>query len=128
MALRDTISVHVVDDMSTSRGILVRSLEQLGIRNVQQGGEPEAALRSMLLDPPDLVLSDLHMPGMDGLALLANLRRERRTRDTRFILVTGRPCAEVRARAISLGSDGVLSKPYELADLQDHLEAAVGHL
>ncbi len=64
--LRDRLRVLVVDDMSTSRGLLVRALETLGIDDVASASDGASALHLAQVQPPDLVLSDLIMPGLTG--------------------------------------------------------------
>ena len=125
---RDVLRVLVVDDMSTSRGLMVRALETLGVSGVRSAPDGRAALRAALSDPPDLVLSDLVMPAMSGLDLLERLRTDERTRDARFILVTGRP----REAALQIGRspapDAVLLKPFTVPQLQDRIEAVMGRI
>lgn len=128
MPLRDTLRVLVVDDMSTSRGILLQALDTLGIGHVAYAADGAAGLRSAQAWRPDLVLSDLYMPGLDGLGLLRSLRANPDTRDVGFILVTGRADETVTRAGRAAGSNGVLAKPFGIPELQDCIESVVGHL
>ncbi|MEM7488466.1 MAG: response regulator [Pseudomonadota bacterium] len=128
MSLRDHLSVLVVDDMSTTRGILGQMFDTLGIVHVDFAKNGSTALARAQFDPPMLVLSDLHMPGMDGLALLAALRQEPLTRETPFILMTDRADPAVMAAGGALAMDGVLPKPFDIEMLRSGLEAVMGRL
>lgn len=90
MALRDQLRVMVVDDMSTSRGLLVQALEAFGIKSVSHAPDGATALQAISKSPVHLVISDFNMPNMDGLQLLQALRSNAKTKGTGFILITGR--------------------------------------
>lgn len=128
MPLRDHLRVLVVDDMSTSRGLMLQALDTLGIGHVASAANGSDGLRSALDWRPDLVLSDMHMPGLDGLELLHSLRIDPKTSDVGFILVTGR-ADDARVRAGSeVGINGVLAKPFQVSQLRECIESVVGHL
>ena len=90
MSLREKLHVMVVDDMSTSRGLITQALDSIGIRNVATAADGKAALQSLLRSPVHLVVSDYNMPEMDGLHLLHYLRKTPQTAKVGFLLVTGR--------------------------------------
>ena len=79
MSLKDSLRVMVVDDMSTSRGILTQCLDELGIKNYMVENNGQSAFQTLTTNPVHLVLSDYNMPGMDGLGLLKALREHRVT-------------------------------------------------
>ena len=106
MALRDQIRIMVVDDMSTSRGLITQALDAFGVRNVSSTGDGPTALKTLETSPVHLVISDYNMPGMDGLQLLHKLRTGAKTKGVGFIL----------------------KKPFEPKDLQACIEAVVGRL
>lgn len=90
MALRDQLRVMVVDDMSTSRGLIMQALDAMGLRLVSHTSDAPAAMTAIEKSPVHLVISDYNMPGMDGLELLHALRTGSRTGGVGFILITGR--------------------------------------
>ncbi len=90
MSLRDKLRLLVVDDMSTSRGLIVQALEGFGLAHVETAESGEEALTVLQRAPVHLVLSDYNMPGMSGLDLLARVRATPATRGIGFILITGR--------------------------------------
>src|SRR5690606_29753684 len=79
-------------------------------------------------DPPDLVVSDVMMPRMDGFELLAALRREPATREIPIILLCARAGEESRIEGLDAGADDYLVKPFSarelLARVNAHLEMA----
>ena len=128
MALRDQLRVLVVDDMSTSRGLITQALESLGIRNIATASDGNSALKSLEASPAHLVISDYNMPGMDGLALLEQLRGGARTAGIGFLLITGRADAAVIERGRALKMNNYIKKPFQPADLKAAIEAIVGRL
>ena len=67
--------------------------------------------------PPDLVLSDLRMPGLDGFALAAALRRDEATRAVPIVFLSGETGVAERMRAYALGVAGFVAKPFDPAAL-----------
>ena len=128
MGLRDQLRIMVVDDMSTSRGILTQALDAMGIRNVASTADGAAALATLDKAPVHLVISDFNMPGMNGLQLLHALRTGAKTKGVGFILITGRADKEIIDGGKKLGMNNFLKKPFEVKDLQACIEAVVGKL
>jgi len=83
------------------------------------------ALAAIERDRPDLVLLDLMIPGLDGFGVLERLRAHPDTADLPVILVTAVQDREARARAIDLGADDWVGKPFKLVELQQRIRAAV---
>ena len=77
MSLRDKLHILVVDDMSTSRGLLTQALDELGIKNYRTEADGHTAWSSLASKPVHLVISDFNMPRMDGLQLLEAIRSHR---------------------------------------------------
>lgn len=128
MALRDQLRIMVVDDMSTSRGLIMQALDAMGIRQVAYAVDGQGALAALAKSPVHLVISDFNMPGMDGLQLLQALRNEPRTRGIGFILITGRADKEIIDVGRKLGMNNYLRKPFAPQDLRACIEAVVGRL
>ncbi|WP_407493471.1 response regulator [Pseudooceanicola sp. MF1-13] len=128
MALRDQIRIMVVDDMSTSRGLITQALDAFGIRNVASTGDGPSALKALETAPVHLVISDYNMPGMDGLQLLHSLRTGPKTKGVGFILITGKADKAIIDHGRKLGMNNFLKKPFEPRDLQACIEAVVGRL
>jgi two-component system chemotaxis response regulator CheY len=128
MSLKDSLRVMVVDDMSTSRGMLVQALDDLGIRNYSVENSGDSAFSKLIGQPVHLVLSDYNMPGMDGLHLLKALREHKTTSRIGFILVTGRPTQQVIDFGRQLSMNNFLKKPFTQAEFKSCIETVVGKL
>ena len=128
MSVRDRIQILVVDDMSTSRGLIVQALESFGIANIHHAANGSEALAAIAARPVHLVISDYNMPGMDGLGLLGRLRAAPATKGVGFILVTGRADQDLVDKGRSLGMNNFLQKPFTTAGLKSCLEAVVGRI
>lgn len=128
LALRDQIRIMVVDDMSTSRGLITQALEAFGIRNVSTAENGSDALILLAKSPVHMVISDYNMPNMDGLHLLQQLRSNQATKGIGFILITGRAEQEIIDYGKKLGMNNFLKKPFEPNDLRKCIEAVVGPL
>jgi len=128
MSLRDQLHVMVVDDMSTSRALIVQALEWMGISNIAVENDGDAAFRKLSARPVHLVVSDYNMPGADGLALLEGLRLNKSTQNIGFILVTGRADKQVLQRGQSLGMNNYITKPFEPQAMKACIERVVGRL
>ncbi len=128
MSLKDKLHILVVDDMSTSRGLLTQALDEIGVRHYRTENDGDAAWRSLAAKPVHLVISDFNMPRMDGLQLLEAIRSHRAIARTGFILVTGRADKELIDRGARLGMNNYLKKPFQAAQLKACIEKVVGRL
>lgn len=128
MALRDQLRVMVVDDMSTSRGLITQALEAFGIANISTAENGTDALNTLSRAPVHMVISDYNMPNMDGLHLLQHLRANEQTKKVGFILITGRAEQQIIDYGKRLGMNNFLKKPFDPADLRKCIEAVVGPL
>lgn len=128
MALRDQLSILVVDDMSTSRGIVTQALDSFGIRNVGSADNGASALQALAEKPVHLVISDYNMPEMDGLKLLHHLRAGPKTKDIGFVLITGQAEQKIIDEGKTLGMNNYLKKPFQTEDLRRCIESVVGRL
>jgi PAS domain S-box-containing protein len=118
--------ILVADDNADMRQYLVRLLgERYQVQAVPDGQVALAAVRER---SPDLVLSDVMMPNLDGFALLHELRSDPKTRTIPIILLSARAGEESRVEGMEHGADDYLIKPFSarelLARVQTHLEMA----
>jgi two-component system chemotaxis response regulator CheY len=128
MSLREQLRVMVVDDMSTSRGLIVQALDTIGVRNVATAADASTALASLERKPVHFVISDYNMPGMDGLHFLNALRQGPRTARVGFLLITGRADPQLVEQGRRLGMNNYLPKPFTPVELKAAIEAVVGRL
>jgi PAS domain S-box-containing protein len=96
-----------------------RTLELLlsGQWEIEAVADGRAALAAAVRRPPDLVLSDLTMPGLDGFGLVRELRADPRTRMVPFIAISGLDQEEARIRALESGASDFLIKPFSEREL-----------
>ena len=108
--------VLVVDDSLTVRRVTQRLLVREGYRVVTAKDGIEA-LERLAEERPQVVLSDIEMPRMDGFDLVRNIRGDARLRDLPVIMITSRIAQKHRDYAAELGVDHYLGKPYSEEDL-----------
>jgi signal transduction histidine kinase len=116
----------IADDNSDMREYLGRLLSPYWDTVLVANGR--AALESALASPPDLVLSDVMMPELDGVALLGALRDDPRTKTLPVILISARAGEEARLEGLETGADDYLIKPFAarevLTRVRTHLQMA----
>ena len=111
------------DDLSTLK-LIALHLTRAG-HEVSEFTDSVAALTLAIGAAPDLIVSDIHMPGLDGFGLLSALRSQTRTKNIPLIFLTSRSDHAHFRKAMRLGADDFLSKPVNSEDL---LEAIAGRL
>jgi chemosensory pili system protein ChpA (sensor histidine kinase/response regulator) len=111
----------VVDDSITVRRVTQRLLERNGLR-VLTARDGVDAMEMMKEHTPDIILLDIEMPRMDGYEVAAQVRGDPRLLDIPIIMITSRVGEKHRARAIELGVDDYLGKPYQEAQLLEAIE------
>jgi len=114
----------VVDDSITVRRVTQRLLERNGMRvlTAKDGVDAISMLQENL---PDIILLDIEMPRMDGYEVAAHVRNDPRLKDIPIVMITSRVSEKHRARAIELGVDDYLGKPYQESQLLDAIEPLV---
>ena len=116
----DRLSVLIVDDIEINRIMLSRWLLKLGVGRIGEAESGEAALARLDEERFDCVLSDMKMPGIDGVELLARIRERFGAARPFVALVTAD--SENRAAYRARGFDSVLLKPIDIDELQHTLE------
>ncbi len=123
---RDDLKVMVVDDTAVSRALITQALDWMQIGDYRTFADGAEAFRGLLQKPVHLVISDFHMPELDGLGLLESIRGHRGTERMGFILVTGRADAAMVARGRALGMNNMITKPFSREQMRDCIERVVG--
>jgi PAS domain S-box-containing protein len=116
--------VLVADDNADMRDYVTRLLRSAGHR-VEAVADGRRALDAARARPPDLIVSDVMMPGMDGLELLATLRADPRTASTPVLLLSARAGQEASIEGLEAGADDYLVKPFSSAELLARVRAIV---
>ncbi|MGW5503332.1 SpoIIE family protein phosphatase [Streptomyces sp. SS52] len=116
--------ILVADDNADMREYLTRLLKGSGyqVRTVDDG---LSALRTVRADTPDLVISDVMMPGLDGLGLVAALRTDPQTASVPVLLLSARAGQEASIEGLQAGADDYLVKPFAAAELLARVRANV---
>ncbi len=117
-------TVLVVDDSSTVRRILRRDLEAAGYR-VNEAADGEQGLTSCRVDRPDLVLLDVDMPVLDGLATMQRMQEDPHLRWLPVLFLTARIAGGEVARGLDLGAHDYLKKPCESSELVARVSTAM---
>ena len=116
--LADTGQILVVDDEPNICRLLQRYLGRIGYEVRTAGSVPEA-LDALAVQPFDLVLTDLRLPGPSGLELLVEVRSRRP--ETRLILMSAHADVHAASAAIARGVDHLIVKPFDLEDLRTRI-------
>lgn len=112
--------ILVIEDERQLAGHISRALTRHGhcLAEVHDG---VAGLRAVLADPPDLVVLDLNLPGLDGLSVLAQVRAAQSP--ARVLILTARGEVEHRVKGLHAGADDYLTKPFSMDELAARVEA-----
>jgi two-component system response regulator PilR (NtrC family) len=114
--------VLVVDDEQAIREILTVLLEKQGHR-VIAAADGEQALQHMAHQPPDLVLSDVRMPQVDGIGLLARVREQ--YPHLPVVMMTAYASSDSTIQAMQLGADDYITKPFRIDEVRLVVEKAL---
>ncbi|HEY1985155.1 MAG TPA: response regulator transcription factor [Terracidiphilus sp.] len=113
--------VLVIDDDERLNALLTKYMDRFGF-SVRSAIDPRAALRSLKLDPPDIVILDIMLPEMDGFAVC---RKVRETSCVPIIMLTARGDVMDRIVGLELGADDYLAKPFEPRELVARMQAVL---
>ncbi|RKH61414.1 PAS domain S-box protein [Corallococcus interemptor] len=115
--------VLLADDNADMRDYVRRSLE--GRFTVTAVADGRAALEAAREHPPDVMLTDVMMPGLDGFGLLRELKADPRTAHVPVILLSARAGEEAKVEGLTAGADDYLVKPFGVRELVARLEGTV---
>jgi PAS domain S-box-containing protein len=108
--------ILLVEDEATLREHLAQALSDEYV--VETAGDGREALRAVMQALPELIVTDIVMPGIDGIELLKTLRSTRRTQTVPVLLISGRAIDEQRIEGFKEGADAYLAKPYTERELR----------
>jgi excisionase family DNA binding protein len=115
--------VLVVDDEASIRDLLAKTLA-LAEYDVDVAPDGRSALDRMRMYPYDLLIADLKMPGMDGLAVIREAKRYKA--DLPVIIITGHSTESSAIEAVNLGVSGYLMKPFRVPEVLKAASKALG--
>ena len=115
--------ILVVDDSAAIRKILQRVLRQtgMGIRSIHEAGDGQEALELLKCQPVDLVLTEINMPKMDGIQLLAAVKSSPKWRAIPVVIITTEGCETKVAEALRLGAAAYVRKPFTADQIKEKL-------
>jgi two-component system chemotaxis response regulator CheY len=128
MSLATMLEVMVVDDTSVSRALITDALDQIGIAKVTIAKDGAQALALLKAKPVHLVISDMNMPGLDGIGLLKAIREHGPTSKIGFIMVTGSSDKTILTRAQQYKLNNYVAKPFTTVAMKRAIEAVFGKL
>ena len=120
--MNENKKILVVDDSSLMRSFAKGSLKQLKLNNVGEAENGEEALLKLREEKYDLILSDLHMPNMNGLELLRAVRSDSNLKDIPFIMMTLHGKKDMLLEAVKEGLNDYLMKPVTASTLGNKLK------
>ncbi len=115
-----TKTVLTVDDSRTMRDMLHLALSQAGYR-VLQAVDGVDGLQMLDGEPPDIIVTDINMPRLDGFGFIEGVRRDSRYRATPILVLTTESDTEKKQRARQAGATGWIVKPFDPNKLVDAL-------
>jgi chemosensory pili system protein ChpA (sensor histidine kinase/response regulator) len=124
-AVDETITVMVCDDSVTVRKVTSRLLEREGF-DVMLAKDGADALLQMQDRMPDILLLDIEMPRMDGFEVASSMKNSQRLQDIPIIMITSRTGDKHRERALAMGVERYMGKPYVEDELLMTINDLVG--
>jgi two-component system, chemotaxis family, chemotaxis protein CheY len=114
-------NILIVDDSSTMRKIISRSLRQAGLAvdNIYEAGDGIEGLNALGASPVDLILSDINMPNMDGLEFVKQARAQ--GCKAPIMMITTEGGEDIIGEAINSGANGSIRKPFTPDQLNEKL-------
>ena len=117
--------VLIVEDEPDIAGLMKHALERTGDLDVEIVGTGAAALKSVMEDPPGLVLLDLNLPFIDGIEVCRLLRGRTASAAIPIIMVSARSGESERVSGLDLGADDYVTKPFSLRELVARVRAVL---
>jgi len=121
--MSQTAKILVVDDDKKIRALLLDTLSALGYKTIG-AKDGEEALALLEKQKPDLVISDIKMPKLNGLSLLRNIK----DKDPKIpvLMITGYNFTYTKDQALDSGADGFLAKPFRISKIEELMQSVLG--
>jgi len=104
--------ILTVDDSATIRDLLLSELSGLGYR-VNQAEDGINGLEMLAIEPPDVIITDITMPRMDGIGFIQNVRGDERYKSTPILVLTTESDPAIKEQAKRAGATGWIVKPFD---------------
>jgi CheY-like chemotaxis protein len=123
----DQKTVLVVEDEPDNRDVLCSVIQDIAGHKASGVSDGEQALALVAVAPPDLIVLDLMLPGLNGFEVARRLKGNEATRHIPIVAISALPRAGDRDQALSVGCDDFVTKPFNLDDLVDVVDRLLGH-
>ena len=114
------VRVLVVDDSSTMRKIIIRSLQAVGINEIAEAGNCDDAFKALETHEPNVILLDVHIPGDDSIQFIKEVMQQQPV--TVVAVCTEAQRYEMKSKATDAGAAAFLVKPFTADTLRQKLE------
>ena len=121
-----TATVLTVDDSRTMRDMLMMALSQAGFNVVQAVDGMDGIERLATAEAPDVIVTDINMPRLDGFGFIEQVRKDSRWRATPILVLTTESDPGKKARAREVGATGWIVKPFNADKLVDAIRRVAG--
>ncbi len=118
--------ILVVEDDEKLLRIIRYHLNQMGFNDITDSENGDDALKTLHASRFDLIITDWHMPGMDGLDFFKTLKNDENLKSIPVLMITGEAQREKMIQALSNGIKHYLVKPFEGKDLKKEIEVLLG--
>lgn len=109
----DALHALVVEDSATMRQLIVFALSRIKALKTVEVQDDVEALKMLSLQRFDILITDINMPTMDGLKLVAAVRQDEAHKEIPIVIITTEGAQEDRQRALSLGASAYITKPIQ---------------
>ncbi len=122
--MNETQKVWIVDDDKSIRWVLEKALQKTDV-DIQSFSNPDEVLKKMRHEEPDVIISDIRMPGMDGITLLEQIKQQ--APDIPVIIMTAYSDLDRAVSAFQGGAYEYLSKPFDVDEVVSLVKRAITH-
>ena len=120
-AQKSVLRFLIVDDFSTMRRIIRGLLKEAGYVEADEAEDGQVGLQKLYGTPFDFVITDINMPNMNGLEMLANMKQDEKLKDIPVLMITAEASKDDVLRAAQIGADGYIVKPFSKATLEEKI-------
>ncbi len=116
--------IYCVEDDASIRDIVIYTLQSVGLQ-AEGFADGETFFSAVAAKPPELVMLDVMLPGMDGVEILKKLKADSRTRELPVIMATAKGAEYDKIQSLDLGADDYLVKPFGMMEMVSRVKAVL---
>jgi len=114
--------IYIIEDDQHIRELLLYKLKSVGF-DVESYADGESGLKAILANPPDVILLDLMLPGIDGYELCRQVRADENAQDVIMVMLTARGEEGDKVLGLEIGADDYIVKPFSIREVIARLRA-----